>query len=554
MISHKRFLLFALFFFLWISGCAEEPESGEKSVSDRESMASVNKEPSPGRGGVAVLGISGEPSNLIPPLASDSASHEVADLIYVAPLKYNKDIELVPWAAEDYAVLDNGTRLRFRLRKDIKWFDGEPLTAEDVRFTYRLMIDPETPTAYAGDYKRIKEFRLLDKYTFEVTYEEPFARSLVTWAHAILPRHRLKNEDLLQTEYSRAPVGAGPFRLEEWESGRRLILKANPDYFLGRPHLDGIIYRIIPDQATMFMELKARNLDMMSLSPQQYLYQTKGEFWENNFNKYKYLSSSYTYLGYNLSHPLFSDRRVRRALAYAIDKEEIVKGVLLGQGVSTIGPYKPGTWVYNNDIKKYGFDPRKALELLAECGWKDHDGDGVLDKKGRPFSFTLLTSQGNDLRIKTATIIQFRLKQIGINMEIRTVEWATFIKEFVDKRRFEALLLGWNIVQDPDLYDVWHSSKIQGRGLNFVGYSNPELDSLLVRGRRTMDRSRRKKIYDRVQEILHRDQPYCFLYVPMSLPAVDSRFQGIEAAPAGITYNLPWWWVPENKQKYSLQR
>jgi peptide/nickel transport system substrate-binding protein len=139
-------------------------------------------------------------------------------------------------------------------------------------------------------------------------------------------------------------------------------------------------------------------------------------------------------------------------------------------------------------------------------------------------------------------------------MEIRTVEWATFIKEFVDKRRFEALLLGWNIVQDPDLFDVWHSSKIEGRGLNFVGYGNPELDSLLVRGRRTMDRTRRKRIYDRVQEILHRDQPYCFLYVPMALPAVDSRFQGIEAAPAGITYNLPRWWVPKKKQKYSLQR
>lgn len=554
MISHKRFLFFFFAFFLLISGCGEEPESVEKSGSDREAETSVNRDFSPVEGGVAVLGINGEPSNLIPPLASDSASHEVADLIYVAPLKYNKNIELVPWAAKEYDVLDNGTRLRFRMRKDIKWFDGEPLTAEDVRFTYRLMIDPETPTAYAEDYKRIKEFRLLDEYTFEVTYEKPFARSLVTWAHAILPRHILKNEDLLQTEYSRAPMGAGPFRLERWEAGRRLILKANPDYFLGRPNLDGIIYRIIPDPATMFMELKARNLDMMGLSPQQYLYQTQGEFWEENFNKYKYLSSSYTYLGYNLEHPLFSDRRVRRALAYAIDKEEIVKGVLMGQGVTTIGPYKPGTWVYNEDIQGYGFDPQKAVKLLAESGWKDHDGDGILDRNGRPFSFTLLTSQGNDLRIKTATIIQYRLKQIGINMEIRTVEWATFIKEFVDKRRFEALLLGWNIVQDPDLFDVWHSSKIEGRGLNFVGYGNPELDSLLVRGRRTMDRTRRKRIYDRVQEILHRDQPYCFLYVPMALPAVDSRFQGIEAAPAGITYNLPRWWVPKKKQKYSLQR
>ncbi|MFP4167834.1 MAG: peptide-binding protein [Desulfonatronovibrionaceae bacterium] len=555
MIFYKRFLIYLLPFFVFFFACDDEPvQEGRSRVRKEQHASGPVHDQDPVRGGVAVLGLSGEPSNLIPPLASDSASHEVADLIFVAPLRYNKDLELEPWAAEKYTVKDNGTRLRFKLREDIKWFDGEPLTAKDVRFTYELMTDPDTPTAYAEDYKRIEDFRLLDEYTFEVIYEEPFARSLVTWAHAILPRHRLRDQDLMQTEYSRKPMGAGPFRLKEWEAGRRLILEANPDYFLGRPNLDGVIYRIIPDPATMFMELKARNLDMMTLSPQQYLFQTSGEFWEDNFNKYKYLSSSYTYMGYNLDHPLFSDRRVRRALALAIDKEEIVKGVLLGQGVSTIGPYKPGTWVYNEDIQDYGYDPQKASELLEECGWEDRDQDGILDKNGRPFSFTLLTSQGNDLRIKAATIIQYRLQQIGIKMEIRTVEWATFIKEFVDKRRFEALLLGWNIVQDPDLFDVWHSSKIEGRGLNFVGYSNPELDSLLVRGRKTLNRRERKKIYDRVQEILHRDQPYCFLYVPKALPAVDSRFKGIEPAPAGITYNLSRWWVPKARQKHFLQR
>ncbi len=551
---HKPFfLLVPILIFIIVFGC-QDGKKPEGQMSPDDSAQGFFVPDSPEKGGMAVMGIKAEPSNLIPPLASDSASHQVANHIYVAPLRYNKDIELVPWAAESYEVLDNGTRLRFHLREDIKWFDGHPLTAKDVRFTYRMMVDPETPTAYAEDYKRIKEFKLLDRYSFEVIYEKPFARSLVTWAHAILPRHCLKGENLLQTRYSRSPMGAGAFKLHKWEEGRRLVLKANPDYFRGRPYLDGLIYRVIPDPATMFMELKARNLDLMDLSPQQYLFQSKGRFWKKNFNKYKFLSSSYTYLGYNLDHPLFSSVRVRRALAYAIDKKEIIKGVLLGQGVATIGPYKPGTWVYNQGIEGYGFDPEKAKTLLAECGWEDHDGDGILDKKGRPFEFTLLTSQGNNLRIKTATIIQYRLKQIGINMEIRTVEWATFIKEFVNKRRFEALLLGWNIVQDPDLFDVWHSSKIKGQGLNFVGYKNPEVDSLLKRGRRTLDQEKRKEIYDRLQEILHRDQPYCFLYVPMSLPVVDSRFQGIEEAPAGITYNLPRWWVPKSKQKYALQK
>ncbi|NCC24246.1 MAG: peptide-binding protein [Deltaproteobacteria bacterium] len=518
-------------------------------MAERSPENSTTSVGPPVDGGRILLGSLGEPSNLIPPLASDSASHELAAHLYVAPLRYDKDIRIVPWAAEWYTVEDGGLTLSFKLREGIRWFDGRELTADDVEFTYRLMIDPKTPTAYAEDYKRIESFETTGRYTFVVRYKEVFARSLVTWAHSILPRHVLEGEDLLQTTYSRNPVGAGAFRLEAWDPGRRIVLRANEDYFLGRPHLDQVIYRIIPDSATMFLELKAGGLDMMNLSPQQYLFQTGGDSWDSEFRKFEYLSFSYVYLGYNLDLPLFSSAKVRRALTMAIDTEEIVKGVLLGLGEPTVGPYKPGTWVYNRDIVPWGFDPEAALALLAEEGWTDSDGDGVLDRDGLPFFFTILTNQGNDMRIKTATIIQHRLKKIGIKVEIRTVEWATFIKEFVDKRRFDAVLLGWNILQDPDLFDVWHSSKAEPGGLNFVGYKDEELDALLERGRSTLDTADRKVMYDRIQEILHRDQPYTFLYVPMSLPILQARFQGVKPAPAGITYNFDRWWVPSEAQR-----
>ncbi len=522
----------------------ESPPSVPSVRSDN-----VGFEEIPSTGGRIVLGSIGEPSNLIPPLASDGASHEIAGYLYVALLRYNKDIELEPWAAESYEVLEGGLRLRFTLRKNITWFDGHPLTAEDVEFTYRLMIDPETPTAYAENFKAIESFTLVDRFTFEVSYAQPFARALSTWASLILPRHVLEREDLLDTPYSRHPMGAGAYKLVKWEPGRRIVLEANEDYFEGRPNIDTVVYRFIPDTTTMFMELKSGNLDMMTLSPQQYLYQTEGPLWERGFDKFEYLSSSYAYLGYNLRRPLFADVRVRRAMAHAIDKQEIVKGVLLGEGQSTIGPYKPGTWVYDTHIKDYSYDPARAKDLLAQAGWRDRDGDGWLDREGRAFEFTILTNQGNSLRIKAATIIQYRLKQIGIEVKIRTVEWATFIKEFVNKGRFDALLLGWNILQDPDSYNVWHSSKAVPGGLNFVGYENKELDLLLEKGRRLIDQKDRKPVYDRIQEILHRDQPYCFLYVPMSLPIVQSRFMGIEPAPAGITYNFNDWWVPTSLQR-----
>jgi peptide/nickel transport system substrate-binding protein len=524
-------------------------QGGEQPRNDGEPPLVVRPDPGkPVPGGRIVQALLGDASNLIPMLASDTASSEITGQIFVAPLRYNKNLELVPWAAESYEILDGGRLLRFKLREDIRWTDGVPLTAEDVEFTYKLMIDPNTPTPYSGDYERVKEFKVTGPYGFEVRYDEPFARALVTWAHDILPKHALEGEDLLNTKYSREPLGAGPYKLKEWIPGRRIVLTANEDYFLGRPYIDEIVYRIIPDQATQFLELKAGNLDFMGLSPMDYVFQTSGPDWAGRFNKYRYLSAGYTYMAYNLEHPIFSDRRVRRALAHAVDKQEIVKGVLLGLGQPAVGPFQPGTWAYRDDIEPFRYDPELARRMLAEAGWEDHDGDGVLDKDGRAFSFTLLTNQGNAQRQRAATIIQYRLAQIGIKVDIRAVEWATFLHEFVDKGRFDALILAWTTPAEPDPYSVWHSDNAKDGGLNFVRYRNPELDRLVDAARRTLDREARRKMYWRVQEILHEDQPYCFLYVPMSLPIVAARVQGIDPAPAGIGYNSDRWWIPEPLQ------
>ncbi len=516
------------------------PEAPAKSAPDWG-------EPVPG--GRIVKALLADASNLIPGLATDSASNEVNSDLYVGLLKYDKDLNLVPDAAESFEILEGGRLIRFKLREDIRWWDGEPLTAEDVRFTYELMIDPDTPTPYGGDYQMVSEFKVTGPYSFEVRYDEPFAPALNSWGMGILPEHVLAGEDLRKSKYIREPVGAGPYKLSEWVSGDHIVLTANEDYFEGRPNIDQIVYRIIPDQATQFLELKAGNLDFMGLAPLDSVYMTNTPFWRKNYQKFEYVSSSYTYLGYNLKKPLFQDVRVRQALDYAIDEDEIVQGVLLGKGVPATGPFKPGTWAFGTGVEPRPFDPDKALELLAEAGWTDSNGDGVLDKDGRDFLFTILTNQGNSQRIKTATIIQYRLAQIGIRVAIRTVEWAAFLREFIDKGRFDALVMGWTLPAEPDPYDVWHSSKAFEGGLNFVYYENPELDALLEAGRTTLDQGERQRIYKEVQEILHRDQPYCFLYVPLALPIVQARIQGIEPAPAGISYNFIHWWIPRELQR-----
>ncbi len=506
----------------------------------------------PVTGDAIIMGTIGEASNLIPPLSSDSASREVSGNIFVGLLKYDKNLKMVPWAAESYEVLEGGLHLRFRMRPGIRWQDGVEMTAEDVAFTYRMMTDKNTPTMYRGDYLAISSFTVTGKYAFEVRYDKPYARALETWLSAIMPRHLLEKEDLRATKYARSPVGNGPYRFKEWIPGSRIVLEANPDYFEGRPNIDRIVYSVIPDTTTMFLELKAGAVDMMGLSPLQYVYQSKDPAIADGYNLFRYLSFSYDYLAYNLDSPLFKDVRVRRAIAHAVDKQEIIAGALLGQGVPSIGPYVPGMWAYNAQITDYSTDIKKAEVLLAEAGWKK-DADGLLrNAKGLPFTFTILTNQGNDRRIKAAVIIQDRLKRLGMDVRIRTVEWAVFTSQFIDKGFFDTVLLGWTVPIEPDLYDVWHSSRMRPNGLNFIRYSNKELDVILEKARSIFDRAERKKLYDRAQVILHEDQPYCFLYVPYSLPAVQKRFQGIEEAPAGISYNFNDWWVPQNRQRYTI--
>jgi peptide/nickel transport system substrate-binding protein len=488
---------------------------------------------------------------MIPHITADSASHAIAGLVYNGLVKYDKDLILVGELAKSWDIHDEGKRIVFHLHEGVKWHDGTEFTAEDCLFTYQTMIDPQTPTAYDGDFKLVKEAKVIDRYTFQVTYDKPFAPALASWGISMLPKHLLEGKDITKSDLGRHPIGTGPFIFHEWKTGERIEVRVNPDYFEGRPYIDRIIYRIIPDTATRFLELKAGSVDSTDLTPLQYKKQTIDEDFKKKFNKYKYLSFGFTYLGYNLRKPLFADKRVRQAITYAINKQEIIDGVLLGLGQAATGPYKPGTWAYNPNVRQYPFNPAKAKALLAEVGWTDSDGDGILDKDGKPFSFTLITNQGNDLRSKTAEIIQQRLKAVGIMIKIRIIEWATFLKEFVHTGNYDALILGFGIGQDPDQYDIWHSSKTKPGELNHFHFQNNEIDKLLEEGRHTFDQEKRKDSYWRIQEIMAEEQPCTFLYVAEALPVVSSRFYGIKQAPAGISYNLPKWYVPKKLQHYT---
>jgi peptide/nickel transport system substrate-binding protein len=488
----------------------------------------------------------GDARRLNPVIANDSASGTVNDQVFNGLVKYDKDIRLIGDLAERWEVSNGGKTITFYLRKGVKWHDGVEFTAEDCLFTYKKFIDPNVATPYSSSYMDVSKAEVVRKYIFRVTYKEPFSPALESWSMGMIPRHLLEGKDINNDSFNRNPVGTGPYKFREWIAGQKIMLDANDEYFEGRPNIDQFIYRIIPDSSTMFQELLSGGVDMMGLNPLQYLRKSETRRIRENYRKFRYPANAFTYMGYNLKNPLFSSFKVRQALSYAINRQSIIDGILLGLGKPCTGPFSYVSWAYNPRAKSYEYDPERARRMLAEAGWKDRNSDGVLEKNGKPFRFTIMTNQGNNERIRTAEIIQQNLKAVGIDVNIRVMEWQAFLEQ-IDKRSFDAIILGWSMGRDPDLYDIWHSSKTKKGEYNFIGYKNAEVDRLLVEGRRTFDIEKRKKIYYRIHEILAEEQPYAFLYVPDATPIVHKRFKGIEPAPLGIMYNFIKWYVPKDR-------
>jgi len=451
---------------------------------------------------------------------------------------------------EEEIAIDNSPVITFYLRKGVTWHDGVPFTARDVKFTYDKIMDEATNTVRRPSFELVKEIKIIDPYTIQVIYKKPFSPSLESWTMGIIPKHLLEHENINTASFNRHPVGTGAFKFKEWVSDEKITLVANDAYFEGRPNLDQISYRIIPEPPLVELEFQTKGIDLYNPQPHQY-----HRIAENpRFDVYKMIGNGYTYIGWNNRLEMFKDVKVRRALTHAIDRQEIIKYLLYNLGVIATGPFPPQMWYSNPNIKPLEYDPEKAKRLLAEAGWKDRDGDGILDKNGKPFRFTLMTNNGNELRKNVAVLVQRALKKIGIDVEIALYEWAVFIRDKINARNFEAVVLGWGLSIDPDIYEIWHSSQID-KGFNFEGYKNTEVDRLIEEGRTEYNKEKRKEIYYKIHELINHDQPYTFLYVPEGTSALyagefkikrknkkgKTVIENIRMTKSGILYFLNYW-------------
>jgi peptide/nickel transport system substrate-binding protein len=528
---------------------------GESSLAGEPASASTA---TPAYGDTLIEASIGNVSSLIPNITSDVASRDVGTLLYNGLVTLGRDLEIVPELAKSWTFSPDCLTLDLQLHDNVRWHDGRPFTAEDVVFTYEAVMHPRTPSSYKADFDAVARVEALGPHAARVTYKRPYARALLSWGMTMLPKHLLepyvKDGRIREAPQNwNAPVGTGPYRFQEMKSGEKVVVVANHDYFRGRPHISRIVYRIIPSQATIFLELKARGVDVANLTALQYKRQTEYPAFEKAFRKFRYPSSGYTYFGFNLKDPRFADRRVRLAIAHAINRQELMDGVIMGLGREATGPFRPGHWANDPSVKGVPYDPQRAAALLAEAGWTTRNAAGLLVKDGRPFTFELLTNQGNDERKKVAEIIQASLREIGIGVDIRILEWAALLKEHIKKRpvRYDAIVLGWSTAADPDQFVVWHSSQQGPDELNHIGYTNPQVDALLEAGRTSCHQAERVNVYHRLHRLLAEDQPVIFLYWRDALPAIASRVHGIDPGPAGLRWNFTDWFVPEHLHRYT---
>ncbi len=500
----------------------------------------------PRDGGRFVFPLRAEPATLDFVDASDQFSALVTRLIGDSLVDFDADLRVVPRLAESWEFSADGKRLTFRLREGVKFHDGVPLTADDVVFTWRRIVDPRSHAlAWLDGFLPIDRVVAPDARTVQVTYREPYAPALQAWAVPIQPRHLCEQDFAVDGPCRRAPIGSGPFRFGSWEAGRRVVLHANTDYWAGRPHLDSFVFQVIPSQETTLQALLAGEIDYAPLTPVQWSAYEQNAAFARRFDTVRFVPLFFYYIAWrgDGSNPFFSDPAVRRALAAAFDRDAYIGAVWRGRGRATRSLFHPAVLPTGPEG---GMDPgageaegpEAAARLLDEAGWRLDPSTGVRVRQGVEFRFTLLVFGGGEDHVMFSQVAQESLRQVGVAMAIERLDWATLRQRLADGS-FQAALSGIVPGADPDdLRTMLHSSQLPG-GRNYAAFRDARVDAWLDEARRTIDPDRRRDLYLEVDRRTRLLQPYTPLFYPLQNAALSRRFGDVVASPRGILDHYP---------------
>jgi peptide/nickel transport system substrate-binding protein len=517
-------------------------------------VGALSKDDGNPNGGALNYGEYGRPATLDPITSNDMIAMRISELIFNGLVGIDEKQEIVADLAERWDISEDGRIYTFYLRKDVTWHprEGEEpvsFTADDVIFTHTIMMHPQTITPLKVRYEFIDTVTKLDDYTVEFALKRPILNALAKFSFKIIPKHGPQNTEFLAREdaFVQNPIGTGPYVLKNITAEGEIILLANEDYFKGRPHIDKFIARPFADQNILGQALMFNAIDMIVLVNHRDIPQLQGD---KRFVLQPYNALSYSFFGFNMRKPLLADKRVRKAFTYALNRQEMLDSFFQGQGTIISGPYAPGSWAYNLDVQPLPYDPEMAVELLTEAGFVKGD-DGIMEKGGQKLSLTLKVPIAKESEAVKRVILAFKnyLSKIGVEINAEFQEWLAWKEDIFLHHDFDIMFAAWVFDDSADISSLFHSAEAGPWKNNFGAFSNPEVDSLIVESKLTLDHEKRRTINRKLHEIVADENPYTFLWTITNYSAYNKKLRRVAIHPYKFFSFADDWFIPESEQR-----
>ncbi|PQP86419.1 peptide-binding protein [Paenibacillus sp. AR247] len=551
-------------------GSKDDASSTPKDEGNKESSTNTGTEGTkeatgPVDGGTLTYGSFSDIVSVNPLFVQDTASGDAAEFMYAKLYDINRTGEVVaePWslAAEPMTISEDGLTYTIKLKDSAKWSDGEAITADDVVFTFNSIKDPKVGSPGMSGFDKVTKVEKVDDLTVKITLKQVYAPFQYVLSTQIVPEHILKDvkpEELQKNVYGTDPaktVSSGPWVWKEWKQKQYLSFERNPNYWGPKPHIDKIVYKIYADQNTEVQALIKGDVDLLGGIPVTQVDAVKSR---DGLTVIQEPGPQYEYLGFNFNPDNFKDKfvpwagqKTRQAIAYALNRQGMIDNVLKGTGKLMNAPFLPGSWADPGDAAvNYAFDPEKAKQLLAEDGWTA-GSDGILTKDGHRFSFELQYNSGNSRREQVASVIQQNLKDVGIEVVPKALDFAAWVDQNLTPGKYPAILMGWSLNNpDPDGETTFSSKYFPPAGQNQGFYKNEKLDKLWEEGTAVVDQEKRKEIYKQIGQEISTDLPYVFMYqygTPTAYNSSKVKFAEEDAPESSLAYgyffHLINWWV-----------
>lgn len=531
-----------------LSGCGGSQTEGDDGASEGSGGEEAEQDGGePQSGGTVSIPIVGDPTfNQWHPQVY-AESNLVNRALFSGLTKPGEDLAPSPDLAKDWEVSEDGLAWIFHLREDVTWHDGEPFTAEDVAYTFNeIALVEELGANNYSTFQPINEVEVIDSSTVVFHLDSPFAAlpAYLSFNAEILPKHKFEGVDPwnLNSFNKENPVGTGPFKLDKYTSGQGVELVPNPNYYEGEPYLDRLVFKVLADANTHIAQALSNELSIFALEDASSVERVENA---DNLRIHPQEATRFFWIALNQENDLFTDVKVRQAFLHAIDRQSIIDTVLKGYASIADAAISPSLkQYYTDDVTRYEYDPEKAKELLAEVGWEDTDGDGILDKDGQPFAFDFDIGQQGDLE-PIAQMVQQYLNDIGLDVQLNVMEWNAMIEKNIVQRDYDMALNWWLYPGDPDVLPYFHSSNA-GTGRNIPGYKDEKLDELLELGQKSTDLEERKEVYIELQQYMSETLPYLFLWYPQEIQVRNEKLRGVPEMRFGDTLHyVHEWWIEQ---------